>query len=98
MKKIVIASLLLLAESLACAQSFPAPSVSGVEGAEHPRGEHHVPPAIAAACAGKAVGTQVSVTFRNGLNRTIECGVHHHHHRDGEGNPPGAWAGGQVAN
>lgn len=94
MKKVVLASLLMLAASWAGAQSMPLQPAAGIQGMEHPGGEHHMPPEIAAACAGKAVGTQVSVTFRSGRTRSIECGVHHHH-QDDSGNGPGPWAGTQ---
>jgi hypothetical protein len=81
MKKALIATAFLLAGSMAHAQSQPA-------GEGH---EHHRSPEIAAACAGKTVGTPVTVTFKSGKTRTIECGVHHHHHHH-EG-APGAASG-----
>jgi hypothetical protein len=77
----------MLAGSLAHAQSQP---VSGADGWGHPAGEHHANPAIAVACAGKPIGTPVTVTFHNGKTRTIECGIRHHHHREGEGNGVGS--------
>jgi hypothetical protein len=70
MKKALIAATFMLVGSMAHAQSQPAGEGN----------EHHMSPAVAAACAGKAVGTPVTVTFKSGKTRTIECGVHNHHH------------------
>ncbi|WP_323046530.1 hypothetical protein [Paraburkholderia sp.] len=69
MKNALIGSLLLLAGSMAYAQS----QINGDGG----RGSFHGNPAIAAACEGKPVGTKVSVTFRDGQPHEIECGMHH---------------------
>jgi hypothetical protein len=74
MKKILVIGL-----AVACA----------VAHAESGEGQYHRKPEIAAACEGKAVGTKVSVTFKDGQSREIECGMHHHHHQE-EGGASGA--------
>jgi hypothetical protein len=69
MKNALIASLLMLAGSMAYAQSQNNGDGGG--------GQFHGNPAIAAACDGKPVGTKVSVTLRDGQPHEIECGMHH---------------------
>jgi len=94
MKKALIASLFILAGSLAHAQTQPA---AGAEGVGNSVREHHEPRKIAAECAGKSVGTPVTVTF-HGKTRTIECGVHHHRHKQGEGDGSGNGGWGKGGN
>jgi len=77
MKKVLFVYLLLVACSVAHAQSQSA----GDDG----EGMHHGHSPIAAACEGKPVGTEVPVTFKDGKSHTIQCGVHHHHHHEDGG-------------
>ena len=50
---------------------------------------HGPPPEIAAACEGQAVGTEVSVTFKNGDVHAVKCGVPPHlQNGPPDGGPP----------
>jgi len=68
MKTLSLAALLTFFSAVAYAQMPPPPD--GGDGRPH-----GPPPEIVAACEGQAMGTEVSVTFRNGDVHTVKCGM-----------------------
>jgi hypothetical protein len=74
----MVRKLMLVALALAATGSVFAQTPPGND-----REDRHGHGPVAAACEGKAVGTPVTVTFKDGQTRTVECGVHHHHSEQG---------------